>query len=196
MDIRSWLQHTVDRASPNAPELERPDTVKSPHTSPDRNVRRRQKYCSKRKREHRPLRSSQVQSHTHKFQESSDNNTSAVEERSITRSPQADNRNREHASDSAIGAISLRGPYDRRARRKTRPDRYEPVPKQAPKAAVKKMERRSKRTGQKERRAKDGARTRALVQSFEMRNGPKKKRLTVRIHQTVLDPNLNFTLTS
>jgi hypothetical protein len=67
------------------------------------------------------------------------------------------------------------------------------VPKKAPKAAVKKIKRTSKRKGQKEKCAKDGARIQALVQSFEMKNGPKKKRLTVRIHQSVLDAA--FTLT-
>lgn len=71
--------------------------------------------------------------------------------------------------------------YERRARHKTKPDRYESKKqnvrerKQRDDAG----ERKSKRKRGQTHRKGDGKRTESLVQGFRLKNGPSHSRLTV-----------------
>lgn len=68
--------------------------------------------------------------------------------------------------------------YEKRARHKTKPDRYEYKPK---KGKEEHEPKKSKSKRQKRDRTADGARTTGIVQSFQLKNGPKSNRLTVRL---------------
>lgn len=68
--------------------------------------------------------------------------------------------------------------YERRLRHKTRPDRYEPKQKRQKGDEGARREKKSRKR-RKSHRSGDGGRTAGLVQSFQLKNGPKGNRLTV-----------------
>jgi hypothetical protein len=178
MDVRSWLQQTVDCASPDPGHPEATNPPKSLNDSPDGDVKRRRKFRRKRKRERDTPSSTHAPSLLHSNHRFSDDDTSS-EETDLTRSDSVKSTKSGRVSDKSGGTGNLRGPYDRRARRKTRADRYEPnqrrtkeVQSAEPKTATKRIKRR-------DRRGRDGSGTQDLVQSFQLKNGPKKQRLTV-----------------
>jgi hypothetical protein len=183
MDVRSWLQHTVDRASPEPRQFERPSPPRPLPESPNEDVKRRRKYRRKRKRERESPLTTRAPSLPPENRRSSDDDTSSVEV-DLTRSDSAASTDSDRASEKTSGAASAKGPYDRRARRKTRTDRYESKRRKTKKAQSGKPKKDIKKKERKDGRGRDGVRTQDLIQSFKMKNGPKKKRLTVSSLQT------------
>lgn len=184
MDIQQWLVATAHRAPPPPS-----DDHHMPHAAWERTHSQDQEqwqgrfYRRKRKRA------------------SSDSSIIAQ------RAPRATARNRTAAprslpSERARSAISAEsrsqqsyssrhGPgspetapsktYERRPRHKTRADRYEPKQRKRKGDQDARNERKSGNKRRKSHRSGDGGRTVGLVQSFQLKNGPKNNRLTVGV---------------
>lgn len=91
-------------------------------------------------------------------------------------------RSRSSQSSQRSSSIARQAPrksYDKRARHKTKADRYEIKSKKPRKEREPREEERSRPTRRKSHRSGDGRRTTGLVQSFQLKNGPKNSRLTV-----------------
>jgi len=175
MDVRRWLENTADRAPPDQREHEGIADFLRPHAEPvpeDRGP----KYRRKRKRassdssliQPRHLDHVRQPPAEHDRRPASDVQVAARPATSLHGSPSARSREAERPAKT----------YERRARHKTRPDRYEPKPKKPGKerekrTTVKRSEPRRARKGG------DGERTTGLVQSFQTKNRPKSSRLTV-----------------
>ncbi|KAI7363803.1 hypothetical protein KC354_g6204 [Hortaea werneckii] len=74
--------------------------------------------------------------------------------------------------------------YTRRARHKTNPDRYEPKSRKQEREPKACNDSRSRPKHRKSHRSGDGGRTTGLVQSFQLKNGPKGGRLTLKPETT------------
>lgn len=172
MDIRQWLQNTADREPPD--EEEHPRLPAFPQPQP--------RHRRARQRRRRGVRSSDLadavrKRNRHDEPESSDHDT-------LT-----DAASRSHVSCSRNSIPSdrdhgLTKSYERRARHKTKADRYELKKRKRSKDRddVRRDEKKQKRRGGARRG--DGSRTTGLVQSFQLKDIPRNHRLTVRISAT------------
>ena len=187
MDIQRWLHDTADRAPPDpSDDLPVPAFLRSPreaenHTRKYRRKRKRAasdssiisqqqdfhqlgvsaRPANRRRRDGRSR-------HSEGFARSIDSGSRYAEKRSPARS-----------SDPGDPSRPADNPYERRARHKTKADRYQPKKEKGrqkkddePHAHKSKQERR------KSHRSGDGGRTAGLIQSFQLKNGPKNNRLT------------------
>ena len=77
--------------------------------------------------------------------------------------------------------------YDKRARHKTRIDRYEPKTKKQKRERTTDKDKKSNQRRRKPRRKDDGGRTIGLVQTFQLKNGPRNNRLTVSVQARLID---------
>ena len=180
MDVRKWLEGTADRAPPD--DSHHSGIPQPFHTGRDEPDRVGRTYRHKRKRP--STESSIVKPRPAKHRDahapipcaSSDHIRDAVS---------ADAGSRCNESSHTSRAISDHPPgrtYDKRARHKTRHDRYEPKVKKPKKERDARRESKSKPKRRNSHRTGDGGRTGGLVQSFQLKNGPKKNRLTVSLH--------------
>jgi len=69
--------------------------------------------------------------------------------------------------------------YEKRRRHKTKPNHYEPKSKRHRKERDAHEDTKAQPKRRKSHRSGDGGRTTGLVQSFQLKNGPKNSRLTV-----------------
>ena len=183
MDIRRWLENTADRASPGAdtndppiPEFLRPDRMQLDRAG--RNYRHKRKRVSADSSIIAPRPVRHRNAHAPEPSPSPDH----------VREPE------DAATGSESAASSYRSghpsvpakTYERRPRHKTRLDRYEPKAKKQTKERDVRKEAKSKRKRRKSHRSGDGGRTAGLVQSFQLKNGPKNSRLTVSLSMNVL----------
>lgn len=78
---------------------------------------------------------------------------------------------------------ALAKPYEKRARHKTKADRYEPKGRRGGEKRERggRDDRKSGRKRDRVRRGGDGKRTEPLIQGFKPKNGPKNSRLTVSL---------------
>lgn len=179
MDIRDWLQHVADREPPEEQEtLGIPDYLQptTKHARSHLVKRRRLSNDAKHEAEHRNGYSKRRHLVAHssspdRVQRAPESDASASEESS---------QDSEHleVTRAKVTADS----FERRARHKTRPDRYEAKPKaKRDRRSREETKGKSKSKHRKSRRTGDGARTAELVQSFQLKNGAKNNRLTVRL---------------
>jgi len=190
MDIRQWLDNTADRAPPDQPVVEGIADFLQPRQEPTAKDFLRPRYRRKKRRPSsdssfiipRHLADARQQStEPHGHAASADHRAA----HSITRSRTSQSsRNRELAPPSRT--------YERRPRHKTKTDRYQSKPKKHRQGREERAEGKlSKR--RKSHRNDDGERTTGLVQSFQLKNGPKNNRLTVSRLVTTEARNLQLT---
>ena len=182
MDIKKWLEETADRALPepsdgldiHIPELFLPR--KDPAETCERGQRRKRKRPSSDSSilaSRPPLR--HENSRTRPGRRKSNESRAMKDGCSGSRSSRSSQSARDSAEDAPVET------YEKQPRRKTRPDRYEPKSKKPRKESHVHEENESKRKRRKSHRTGDGRRTTGLVQSFQLKNGPKNSRLTVSL---------------
>lgn len=187
MDIQQWLAATTDRAPPQPSDDHHiPDAFRAhPHPhSPDRQLPRGRSYRRK-KRTGASSDSSLIPPRRADRGVGQPAACSLPSERGrpVRSSGRGSDRSRS-VSTSAFASLSPEPApektYERRPRHKTRPDRYEPRSKKQKGHHDVRKEKKSGKKRRKSHRGGDGGRTAGLVQSFQLRNGPKNSRLTVR----------------
>lgn len=187
MDIQGWLQGTADRAPPNPSDEVDPRAFGPPTQNIEATDAKR--YHKKRKRATSDSSIIAVQQWTDRRGKADDRPANATRLRpadvSVTQSHSASRHRRprpqEHGEDGSVQTLD-RNPYERRARRKTKPDRYESKKQNARERKQRDDpgERKSKRKRKQSHRSGDGKRTENLVQGFKLKNRPSNSRLTVR----------------
>lgn len=187
MDIQGWLQGTVDRAPPN-PSDEVDVPVFGPLT-PIIKATNSKRYSRKRKRAASDSSVISLQQWAEHRGKANDRSANATRVRSVdvsvTQSQSASRyrhpRSQEHGADGRVQAPDPKS-YDRRARRKTKPDRYESKKEDVRGRKLREDagERECKCKRTRANRGGDGKRTESLVQGFRLKNKPSNSRLTVR----------------
>ncbi|KAK3073874.1 hypothetical protein LTR53_004173 [Teratosphaeriaceae sp. CCFEE 6253] len=170
MDIHSWLEKTADREPP-----EQPEHPTFPDAPPHATVEHVGKRHRKRKRASSDSSLLVLQQPHHERVGAPNRAHSSDEVRDTGRHVGRSDRRRQPNAHSLEEQRAAK-PYEKRARHKTKPDRYEAKSK-------KHQEESGPREGAKRRkshRSGDGGRTTGLVQSFQLKNGPKSSRLTLK----------------
>ena len=186
MDIQGWLQGTADRAPPNPS-----DEVDAPAFGPPTPIIKAtnsKRYSRKRKRagsDSSVISPQQRAEPRGKADDRSANARVRPVNVSVTQSHSASRYRRPGSQDhGADGHIQVpdQKTYERRARRKTKPDRYEPKKEDVRERKQREDagERKSKRKRTRAHRGGDGKRTESLVQGFRLKNKTSNSRLTVR----------------
>ena len=177
MDIQTWLEDTADRAPPDHPdELQIPNFIQPHLAQPERSGRG---YRRKRKRSSSNISYLQPQAELHADPDRMRHGRARSPALPSVADAVSERIETSHDSPEAPKVAPART-YEKRARHKTRPDRYEPKSRRRKERDTRK-ERTSGRERRKSRRKDDGGRTTGLVQSFQLYNGPKNSRLTVSL---------------
>ncbi|KAI7390284.1 hypothetical protein KC328_g8020 [Hortaea werneckii] len=188
MDIRQWLDDTADREPPDVDvppgslHLPHPQNLPARHARRNRRKRKRASSDSSiivpphshGKRGRRPPR---VQAHS--STPSAVENACDAEDAGADASPSSALGH----PKSAVDAVHEHA-YTRRARHKTNPDRYEPKSRKQRREPKARNDSRSRPRHRKSHRSGDGGRTTGLVRSFQLKNGPKGGRLTLKPETT------------
>lgn len=187
MDIQGWLQGTADRAPPNPS-----DEVDAPAFGPPTPIIKAtnsKRYSRKRKRAASDSSVISLQQWAERRGKADDRSANATRVRSVdvsvtqsrSASRQRRPRSQEHGADVRVQAPDQKT-YERRARRKTKPDRYESKKEDVRERKQREDagERKSKRKRTRAHRGGDGKRTESLIQGFKLKNKPSNSRLTVR----------------
>ena len=171
MDIAQWLAATTDRAPP---DRELGDHIPPVTDHPQAKDGGRRAGRSYRRKRHRASSDSSLVV---------PNPTNHERGQAATRSVASEAVRPAESTDGGAGhssrSPSIHAPpktYERRARHKTRADRYEPKPKKRQENHARKKPSQKRR---KSHRSGDGGRTAGLMQSFQLKNGPQNQRLTV-----------------
>ena len=187
MDIQGWLQGTTDRAPPNPS-----DEVDAPAFGPPTPIieaTNSKRYYRKRKQTASDSSIISLQQRAERRGKVDDRSANATRVRptdvSVAQSHSASRyrrpRSQEHGADGSVQAPDHK-PYERRARRKMKSDRYESKREDVRERKKREDsgERKSKRKRTRAHRSGDGKRTESLVQGFKLKNRPPNSRLTVR----------------
>jgi len=176
MDITQWLENTADRVPPDQEvDLGFPEFLQA-HDEPEhvtRKYRRRKKRASSDSSIIEPRREHHQRGKAANYAHSSGEVRGA--DHAIARSRSSHS----YASSEPDPQTTRVKIYEKRARHKTKPDRYEPNSKKRRKEREAREDGRSRPKRRKSHRSGDGGRTTGLVQSFQLKNGPKNSRLTV-----------------
>jgi hypothetical protein len=190
MDIQGWLQGTADRAPPNpSDEPDALDFLQSAQgvetTKATRYHRKRQRAATdssiiapQQKAGNRSKAGGQSAGvgrgrHVHKQPSQSESASRGEPSRPLSQ---------ERGRNARLEQPDTKT-YERRARHKTKHDRYEPktTEKGQQKRAGNRDERKPKKKSRRAHRGGDGKRTESLVHGFRLKNGPSKSRLTVGV---------------
>jgi hypothetical protein len=186
MDIQGWLQDTADRAPPNpSDEVDAPAVGRYAQGDEATTAIR---YRRKRRRTGSDSSIIAPQRRADYRSKAEDRSVNAAKDRSadglVSRSLSASRHRRPRSQEREIDG-HIKQPetktYERRARHKTKADRYESKKQDTKgrKGRDDAGERTSKRKGSRAHRGGDGKRTENLVQGFRLKNGPSNSRLTV-----------------
>jgi hypothetical protein len=183
MDIRRWLEDTADREPPDhSDDINIPEKFRNDRPDHDQVAR---SYRYKRKR---ASSDSSIIAPKQSYHRNAQAPTRAPSPDHVRR-PEDAARGSRRKSGSRVSSSSQRDApaktYERRARRKTRPDRYEPKVKRQKRARDTGKEKKSGQKRRRSHRVHDGGRTTGLIQSFRLKNGPKNNRLTVSMQVLV-----------
>ncbi|KAK6421119.1 hypothetical protein LTR95_016857 [Oleoguttula sp. CCFEE 5521] len=193
MDIHQWLRTTTDREPPGDPQAPpRPDFAIEAEVvdKPERRYRHKRRQYHSDSSIIAPL-AREAPEHdrdaAHVRRRKSDRERHERHERdcvSPARSPGRRQTSEAHSQSARASPEPFTKTYERRPRHKTKADRYEPKKKKSKQDrpsdgqdARKSRRRRSHRSG-------DGTRTAGLVQSFQLQNGAKSGRLTLKTDGT------------
>ncbi|KAK5677929.1 hypothetical protein LTS10_009812 [Elasticomyces elasticus] len=168
--IQQWLQNTADREPSDQPEH-------AQQHAPGETEQLGKRYRRKRKRASSD--SSLLQPrHSHRdHAKSAQRASSSGGLRDAAHDYPRRDREQSQGSARSHREEAPRKSYEKRARHKTKANRYEPKSKNQHK------DRDEPKTGSKRRkshRSGDGGRTTGLVQSFQLKDGPQKSRLTLK----------------
>lgn len=190
MDIQGWLQGTADRAPPNLSD--EVDALACGPPTPTIEATKSERDHWKRKRAASDSSVLSMQQRAERRGKVDDRSANAARVRpadvSVAQSHSASRhrrpskpRSQGHGADDGV-QVPEQKPYERRARRKTKPDRYESKKEDVRerKQLEDSGERRPKRKRTRAHRSGDGKRTESLVQGFKLKNRPANSRLTVR----------------
>lgn len=187
MDIQGWLQGTADRAPPNPSDEVDAHAFGPPTPIIDAPTSKR--YNRKRKRAASDSSIISLQQWAERRGKADDRSANATRvppvDVSVAQSHSASRhrrpRSQEQGADGGVQARDHKA-YERRARRKTKPDRYESKKEDVRERKKREVfgERRSKRKRTRTHRSGDGKRTESLIQGFKLKNRPSSSRLTVR----------------
>lgn len=188
MDIQGWLQGTADRAPPNpSDELDAPAFRQLARaveaTTATRYHRKRRRAASdssliapQPRADHR----GKAGDHSAKVGKARHVKIPAPRSESASRQGPRGSAAQEHSANDRIERFEPKV-YERRARHKTKPDRYEPKA-----GNTKEKKQRDDGDGLKPKRKRarghrngDGKRTESLVQGFRLKDRPSDSRLTV-----------------
>lgn len=185
MDIGEWLQNTADREPPeeqdhpSLPDLPRlQGRARRPASPVDQQKAKRASGDRRSKGAHRGHHSREERNQQPSHSSSSDRIRHAAKEAVASSSGSSSQKSDSSVSEQVQEPIRV---FERRARRKTRPDRYQAKTKKVKEDRARKAGGKPKQ--RKSHRNADGARTTGLVQSFQLKNGPKNNRLTVRMRK-------------
>ncbi|KAK3706304.1 hypothetical protein LTR37_012819 [Vermiconidia calcicola] len=179
MDIGAWLAATADRAPPDASSDHNIHEVRRPGNEDSERLGRSYRHKRKRPSSDSSIIAPGQRTHQHAREPF---HSETVDREALDA---AGSRRSESSGSSRKTADELPAKtYERRARHKTKPDRYEPKPKKQRKGRHGHMDRKSKENRRQSRRTGDGSRTTGLVQSFQLKNGPKNHRLTLKPEAT------------
>jgi len=169
MDIHSWLENTADREPPDEPVLRGFAHLEVRQLG--------RKHRHKRKRASSD--SSLLQSRRHERAAAVRRTISSDGFRDAGKVFTRHDRQRSVEYERAGGDDAPPRTYEKRARHKTKADRYEPKPKKHLKERESREDKTLEVKPRKARRSGDGGRTVGLVQGFQLKGGPQKSRLTV-----------------
>lgn len=175
MDIRQWLENTADREPPG-----RSDDISIPRKF--RNDRQAtgqigRSYRYKRKRASSD--SSMIATKGNQRWKAPSPARSPARDHTQRKDDTAGQQDSERSQESHSVHDAPSKTYEKRARHKTRIDRYEPKAGKQKKKRNARGDEKSNWKRRNSRRNDDGGRTTGLVQSFQLKNGPKNSRLTV-----------------
>jgi hypothetical protein len=187
MDIQGWLQGTADRAPPNPSD--EPDALDFLQTAHGVKTTKATRYHRKRQRAAADSSIIPPQQKGGNRRKVGGQSAGVDRGRHVHKQPsQSESAGREEPSRPGNGRNAHRkqpdsNTYERRARHKTKPDRYEPktTEKRQRKQDGSVEERKPKQKSRRVHRGGDGKRTESLVQGFRLKNGPSKSRLTVSV---------------
>ncbi|KAK0947681.1 hypothetical protein LTR29_000938 [Friedmanniomyces endolithicus] len=170
MDIHSWLENTADREPPDEPVLRGFAHLEVRQLG--------RKHRHKRKRASSD--SSLLQSRRHERAAAVRRTISSDGFRDAGKVFTRHDRQRSVEYERAGGDDAPPRTYEKRARHKTKADRYEPKPKKHLKERESREDKTLEVKPRKARRSGDGGRTVGLVQGFQLKGGPQKSRLTLK----------------
>jgi len=188
MDIQGWLQGTAYRAPPNPSD--EPDALNFIQAAHGADATRASRYHRERQRSATDSSIIAPQQKTSHRSKVSDELTGVSRGRHVHKHPsRSESASRggssrptfqEHGGNARIEQPDSKT-YERRARHKTKPDRYGPKTTKRDKRRRHGSldEHKSKRKSRGFHRDGDGKRTESLVQGFRLKNGPSNSRLTV-----------------
>jgi hypothetical protein len=195
MDIHAWLQTTADREPPDPHSDDHraePGALhhKADDTRPTRKSHRRRQRASsetplsaapRHSRRKQPIAPARPSSSAHVQRRAGPESLSSGSTSSSSSSRQSPHAQPPKAHERT---------FEKRARHKTKPDRYDHKAKRRKETSGARKRNDEPRTKRRNsRRSGDGTATAGLVQSFQLKNGPKHNRLTVRSTH----PSWNFT---
>ncbi|KAK3618499.1 hypothetical protein LTR56_024585 [Elasticomyces elasticus] len=169
--IQEWLQNTADREPPDQPEHQAQEHAPTEREQLGKKYRRKRKRASSDSSLLQPRHSRLDRA------KSAHRASSSGGIRDATHGHPRRDREQSQSSVPSHREEAPRKSYEKRARHKTKADRYEPKSKNQHK------DRDEPKTGSKRRkshRSGDGGRTTGLVQSFQLKDGPQKSRLTLK----------------
>jgi hypothetical protein len=184
MDIHRWLQAATDDAPPETEQPPPPPAFRDPPLADSHANGRTGRPRRRRRRDSdSSLIEPQVTAHESLHVRRQKKSLQRPRQTSPTRSLGGNNSLQSLSEPPTVEATEDQPPantYERRARHKTKIDRYEPNQKKKRKKSDEDQGRATKVTRRKSHRSGDGSRTAGLVQSFQLKGGPKGQRLTVR----------------
>ena len=173
MEVRKWLEDVADRVPPDeSDDRSFPDLLQPRQEEPTRlgrSYRRKRRGASSDSSLIAPRPTNHREDHAAIPSGSPDDFRAADDAAAVSQSSESSR------SAPAVPAKT----YEKCARHKTRPDRYEPKQRKRRKERDVRKERKEKQKRRRSHRGGDGSRTAGLVQSFQLKNGPKNNRLTV-----------------
>ncbi|KAI6801954.1 hypothetical protein KC332_g15395 [Hortaea werneckii] len=184
MDIRQWLDDTADREPPDVDVLPGPNPQNIPTTHARRDHRKRKRASSDSSIIVPPLSHGKRRRRQPRVQAES-STPPAVENACGAEDAGADAYSSSALDDPkpAVDAVHEHA-YTRKARHKTHPDRYKPKSRNQRRELKARNDSGSRPRHRKSHRSGDGGRATGLVQSFQLKNGPKSGRLTLKPETT------------
>ncbi|KAI7184359.1 hypothetical protein KC363_g7751 [Hortaea werneckii] len=184
MDIRQWLDDTADREPPDVDVLPGPNPQNIPTAHARRDPRKWKRASSDSSIIVPPLSHGKRRRRQPRVQAES-STPSAVENACGAEDAGADAYSTSALDDPkpAVDAVHEHA-YTRKARHKTHPDHYEPKSRNQRRELKARNGSGSRPRHRKSHRSGDGGRATGLVQSFQLKNGPKSGRLTLKPETT------------
>lgn len=178
MDIQAWLEGTADREPPDAGQQE----GFADHPGPCKDRRRHTEEDREQRRPDLPSDSSLIDLHRYRHRRLPQGRPRELAEHAdVTARRRRDSRGSRASYERLQSKPAVASMFEKRARHKTKPDRYEPKTREHRKERSAQVQVEPSGKRRRSHRSADGARTAGLVQSFQLKVGAKDTRLTVSL---------------